>query len=750
MESMSLRRSDLRWSLLAGVALLIPAVASAQSTPSIREQPTTTTDADQDTAGTIKTARTADGAIIVTARNYVPQGAQAANKTNIPLIETPQSVSVVTRDQIDLLNFTDAQQAVRYTAGVFGENYGPDLRFDFFTVRGFTPKQYIDGLAAPISTTIYSVGLDLYAFQSLELLKGPASVLYGNAPPGGIYNETSRRAADELGGELNLKYGSYGYKQVSGTITGPLAHGFDARLTGLYLDRHAEVEHVRDRRALIAPTATWTIGSNTKLTGLAYYQNDHIRGGGPGFLPVQGTLLPNPNGKLSHRTNLESPDYLYRRNQWGVGYDFLHRFGAATFRSNAKWSRYKEATPYGAYDSGGFVNTTNPALPNYFRDVTISNFTYRERVNSFAIDNRVEGTFDTGAIRNKFLVGVDYRNVRNAADFGFDFGIATVNAYDPVWPARAASDFGYPTRYNHQRLKQTGTYAQDQLKIGNFYLLAGARYDWVRSRYLDPFTAVTAPAGTNRTRAEKFTYRVGGSYVTRSGLAPYISYSTSFEPQIGVDGTTSKAFKPSTGKQVEGGVKYDGRALSPNVRVFATAALFDIKQTNVVSTTPSVSPVFGTQSGKVEVYGGELEFVARIRNQLSFNGSYSYNHSRVLESNTAAEIGQPLPTTPKHKASLFGDYSFQNGALAGFGLGGGVRYTSKSAGSLPGPFNPVVYYGQAATLFDAILHYDAPHYRVSLNGSNIFDKRYVARCSGPAGCVYGSGRQILLTLTGRF
>ena len=159
--------------------------------------------------GSIETVRTGSGDIIVTAPRYVP-GAAFANKSNIPLIETPQSVSVITRDQIDLLNFVDAQQAVRYTSGVFGENYGPDLRFDFFTVRGFTPKQYIDGLAVPVSTTIYSSGLDLYAFDTFELLKGPASVLYGSAPPGGIYNETSRRPSRTFDGEVQAKVGNDG------------------------------------------------------------------------------------------------------------------------------------------------------------------------------------------------------------------------------------------------------------------------------------------------------------------------------------------------------------------------------------------------------------------------------------------------------------------------------------------------------------------------------------------------------------
>ena len=746
-DKISTRRNSVRAALIASSMFTFTGTAFAQAAPPPPTPPAPAqADATQSDSSNVQTTRNDQGDVIVVARNFVP-GATTANKTDIPLIETPQSVSVITRDQIDLLNFVDAQQAVRYTAGVFGENYGPDLRFDFFTVRGFTPKQYIDGLAAPISTTIYSVGVDLYAFQSLELLKGPASVLYGNAPPGGIYNETSRRASSQTSGEFNLKYGSDDYRELSTTFTGAVADGLNARFTGLYLDRNAEVDHVDAKRLLASPTVTWKIDSRTQLTGLLYYQWDKIVGGGPGFLPIQGTLLPNPNGMIPRNTNLDNPNDVYERHQYGVGYDFSHEFSdALTFHSNIKWSHYREETPIGIYDASGFLNTTNPAdTATYYRQVGLSNFTYREQVASFAADNRLDATVNTGSVRQKLLVGVDYRNVRNLAAYGFA-GAETVDAYHPVFNPNPDVTLGYPSAYNNETVKQTGVYAQDQIKLGQLYVTLGARYDWLRLNYFD------APTDTKQ---EKFTWRAGASYVTDSGFAPYISYATSFEPVLGST-ATGQPFKPSAGKQWEGGIKYDARGLSPDVKLFATAAVFDIKQSNVVSTAPSITPVSGTQSGLVEVYGGELEFVARIHNQLSFNGSYSYNHSKVLESNYLGEIGQPLPVTPKHKASLFADYTFQKGTLGGFGIGAGVRYTSGSAGALPSPYvvdaagNPIVYYGQAATLFDAIVHYDAPHFRIAVNGSNIFDHSYVARCSGPAGCVYGAGRQIIATVTAKF
>lgn len=734
--------------LLSSVALVIPASAHAQAAPPPAPQPSADgSQTDQNVGQTVQTTRTESGEIIVTARHFVPEGTQTATKSDIPLIQVPQSISVVTRDQIDLLNFIDAQQAVRYTSGVFGENYGPDPRYDFITVRGFTPKQYIDGLAVPATTTISSVGVDLYAFQSLDILKGPASVLYGAAPPGGILNEVSRRALPVFGGEAEIKAGSHSFYEGATTITGPLAPFLDARITALYRDSKGEIEFQHNKRLLLSPTATLKLGSNTKLTGLFYYQHDHNLGGNGGFLPLYGTLLPSPTGlHISRSINLDDPKTEFRRNQWAGGYDFEHRFShAIAFHSNTKWSDYDEKTPIGLYSGGGFVNTTDPTMPSYYRTLQQYNFTYAERVRSFATDNRFDAKLQSGNVTQEVVAGLDYRNVRNKAAFNFGFA-GQVDAFNPVYNPAFEQAIGYPFSYNDQRLKQTGLYGQDQVGIDHkLFVTVGARNDWVDVKSF----------GTVQ-KEHKFTYRGGVNYVSSMGLAPYISYSTSFEPVLGTDSVTKQRFKPTSVKQWEGGVKYDARGLPSNIKLFATAALFDIKEKNFVVAQVGPTPISGTQAGAVEVKGLELELVSRINQQLSINASYSYNHSEVTSNpNAPGDVGFPLPTTPKNKLSLFADYTARRGMLAGFGGGLGVRYNSASAGSLPSgtfpavPIGPTVVTGKA-TLFDAILHYDAPHFRIALNASNLFDKNYIARCTGLYGCVYGAGRQVIATLTGKF
>lgn len=710
-----------RLALLGGAALFASGTADAQDVPA--------TPADD--GASLKTTRSAEGDITVIAPNYVPEGALTASKSDIPLIETPQSISVITRDQIDLLSFVDAQQAVRYTAGVFGENYGPDPRYDFVTVRGFTPKQYIDGLAVPATTTISAVGVDLYAFQSLDILKGPSSVLYGAAPPGGILNETSRRASSQFGGEALVKGGTNDFAQFATTVTGPVTSFLDVRATVLYRDSKGDIDFQRNKRLLASPTATFKLGDSTKLTGLLYYQYDKNKGGSGGFLPAYGTLLPSPTGlKIDRSNNLDSPGTLFERRQTGVGFDLEHKFGAGlTFHSNTKWSHYREETPTGIYSGGGFINTTNAADPSYYRTLQQYNFSYAETVSSFTTDNRLEAKLASGAVMQKFLAGIDYRKVANKSAFNFIFA-GRLDAFNPVYDKNVDQNIGFPFAFNNQGLKQTGIYAQDQLNVGKLFVTASGRYDWV---------SVTNNATGVTQKDHKFTYRVGANYVTDSGIAPYVSYATSFEPVLGTDSIRLTPFVPTQSRQFEGGVKLDARGLPSDVKLFATIAAFDIREKNFVVAQVGATPIGGTQGGEVEVYGAELELVARIREQLSINGSYSYNHSEIKSSaNAAADVGFPLPTTPKHKASIFADYTFQRGALAGFGFGGGLRYNSKSAGALPSTTDLYIDTGEA-TLFDAIVHYDAPRYRIAVNGSNLADKNYIARCTGLYGCVYAAG-----------
>jgi len=658
--------------------------------------------------------------VVVRAPHYVPSSNSAATKLDIPLIETPQAITVIPRDQIDLLNWDDMEQAVRYTSGVVGENFGPDERYDWLTLRGFNPIQYVDGLQAPVGS-VTNVGLDLYGFQSMEVLKGPASVLYGQTPPGGIVNLTSRRPERDAGGEFDVQYGSFDHKQVAGDMTGPIGDISSYRLTALYRDRETQMDFVESERLYVAPAFTFDFSTRTRLTLLGYFQQDDIKNDGGGFLPAQGVSLPNPFGEVPIGRNLGEPGYnRYERDHYGVGYDFVHEFSdAVTLRQNLKYSN-AEVEMHSVYGGG---------LQEDLRTVNRNVFDFNEDVDSLAVDTRAELRFGDD-VTHTVLAGVDYRDYENVSEFTFGFWAApTLDLFEPVYGVGTIPSLPY-FPFTNQQQEQIGAYLQDQIRFDRLIFTLSARNDWVD----------TENPGQSKSDSE-FTYRAGVNYLFDSGLAPYAAYATSFQPTPGAT-FEGDPFDPTSGEQFEVGIKYEPKGMPDGVNAFMTLAAYELTQEDVLTPDPDPDHLFfNVQAGEVEVKGIELEGVARFNERLSLNGSYSYTDSEVTKSN-GPDLGKRLTMVPEQKFSLLVDYTFQTGALAGFGFGAGVRYQSDSYGDGANEWrNPSV------TLYDAILHYDRAGWRFAVNGSNLTDKEYVSRCSSIVDCFYGLRRVVTASVT---
>lgn len=667
--------------------------------------------------------------IIVIAPNYVSTGSRSATKSDAPLVEIPQSVTVISRDQIDLLHWTSLQQSVRYTAGAIGENFGPDERYDWITVRGFNPVQYVDGLQAPVGS-VSNVGTDLYGFEAIDILKGPSSVLYGQAPPGGIVNMRSRRPEDQFRGEIGGQYGSFDHMQVNVDITGPLTDSLAGRITALYRDRGTQVDFMDSERLYVAPALTVTFTPDTAVTLLAYLQQDRIENPSTGFLPAFGTALPNPFGKVPVGRNLGEPGVnFYDRDQYGVGYDFAHHFNDAfSLQQNVKY--FSSETESRAIYGVGLVDDDFDGVPDDFRTVQRSDFPFDEDVASFNVDTRGHLDFRTGNLEHALLVGIDYRRYEIESQFAFA-GAPTIDLFEPVYGAAVSDPTYFP--FADQVQRQTGIYVQDQVRAGRLVLTASARHDEVSSR--NP---------GSKTSDSELSYRAGLNYVFDSGVAPYIQAARSFQPVSGAD-FDGNAFDPTKGEQVEAGIKYDGRNLSRDWKLFASAAVYDLTQENVLTPDPDPDrPFFSVQTGEVEVQGLELEVVARYRDRFSINASYGYTDSEVTKSN-GPDLGQLLPMVPKQMGSLLLDYTLPTGRLAGLGAGLGARYYGKTFGD---PAN--AWENEAVTLFDATLHYNLDVWRFALNANNLTDKIYVARCSSAADCFYGTRRVVTASVTRSF
>ncbi|HEV7351709.1 MAG TPA: TonB-dependent siderophore receptor [Brevundimonas sp.] len=669
--------------------------------------------------------------VVVTAPQYVSTAGRSATKSEALLVETPQSISVISRDQIDLLGWTSLMQAVRYTSGITSENYGPDERYDWLTLRGFNPVQYVDGLQAAAGSVV-NLGTDLYGFESVEVLKGPSSGLYGQTPPGGLVNLTSRRPQRVFGGELGVMVGNQAQRQVAGDVTGPLTAQVSARLTALVRDRETQLDGVESERTYIAPALTATLGARTELTLLGYWQDDLVTGDGGGFLPAQGVVLPNPLGRVPTGTNLGEPDFSrFDREQSAFGYDLRHSLSAGwSLQQNLKVFTLEsfQSGPYGT----GLLDADFDGVPDDYRTVTRSQFAYLEDADILAVDTRLAGRVMTGALRHDLTIGLDYRDTdsRQASFFG---AAPSIDLFNPQYGATIVE--GPLFTFLDQTQTQTGLYVQDQIRTGGWVATVGLRQDWLE---------IEDRLGAGDRDLDQLTGRAGLNYVFASGVAPYVAYSTSFQPVAGAD-FDGNLFDPSEGEQWEAGIKYDGRNLAPGIDLFASAAVYALTQTNVLTPDPTPGrPFFSVQTGEVEVRGLELEATARIDERISLNASYAFTDSEVTRSN-GADLGKQLTVTPEHKASLFADYTFQTGALAGLGAGLGVRYMGESFGDGANQWRT-----PGSTLWDAVIHYDLADWRVQATASNLFDQTYLSRCTSSVQCFYGSRGLYAVSLTRRF
>ncbi len=664
---------------------------------------------------------------------YVATQSTTATKTDTPLIETPQSISVVTSDQMKAQGSPqNISQALRYTPGIAGELYGQDARGIFFQIRGFANGNdsifYRDGLSMRGSSFSSFMNLDPYGSERLEVARGPASLLYGQGEPSGIINYVSKRPLEKPFHEIEGVFGNYNHFQGQFDLSGPAnaEKTLFYRLTGLVRDNDSQVDFVGQNRIFLAPAFTWKPNADTTLTVLSSFQRDR-NGWDIQFYPARGTLWSNPNGHIPSSRFLGEPGFdAYEPIQYSTGYAFEHRASNVwTFRQNFRYAGFQNNNQSGVFGNGGAGFGLQPDNMTYVRYGDFA----QSQMHSLAVDNQAEAKFVTGPLRHTLLLGLD-QQYYNFHDFGRSVdGAAPIDIFNPDYGTSALT-LGRRYQDTYQTQVQTGLYFQDQIKLDRWVLSFGLRYDMART-ISDDYVGT----GTSATQSDAaLTGRAGLLYLFDNGFAPYASYATSFLPQLGT-GADLRPFKPETGEQFEVGIKYQ----PPGMNAFITVAAFDLTRQNVLTMDPN-NPNFMMAAGEIRSRGIEVEATASLGSGWNLKAAYTYLDTVFTESNDGIAGNTPY-AIPRHQFAAWADHTFKSGPLAGFGAGAGVRAKSETFGNDKNTFEV-----PGVVLFDAGLHYDWKQFRLALNVRNLLDEEYVASCYDVRfGCFYGERRKVLLS-----
>ena len=654
-----------------------------------------------------------------------------ALKVDTPEVETPRAISTVSAEELETRGVNKYDETFQYRSGVVSQPYGEDNNTDWFFLRGFSAESatYQDGLRLFRTGGYFWWMNETFGVERVDLLKGPASILYGEAPPGGVINAISKRPTSEPQGTLEIEAGNQQHRQVGIDVSGPVAERDDMRyrMVGLYRDGEGELNGSEKERYYFAPSLEMDVSDDTTVTFLASVQKDE---GVPttGFFPALGTLNDSPFGQIDPETNLGQPDYdRLDQRQVGIGYELEHQINDTwEFQQNARYTHLD-------------LELRN-VYPNSFvtppRSISRGVIDRDGEYDAFNIDNRLIARTYTDNTENTLLVGAGYQelnlNYTNRDSFRtlgdgstFFANVDTVDLYNPDYAAFTAPDTGDPTQHDVDR-RQFGIYVQDQLRVADKWVfLEGARYDSVDSS--DDFSDVTGSSSQGYDD-EQLSLTAGAMYLGDNGISPYLSYSESFTPVAGI-GPNGASYEPLEGSQLEAGVK-----IAPfNVDGYVTVAVFDVEEDNtLISTSAPVQE----QAGERRSQGVEIEGVGYLTDDLQLTAAYTYTDARYDISDSQQD--ERVPLVPFHMASAWLDYDMSS-SLPGLSVGAGVRYIGETS---PSPGSGINRDVPSTTLYDAMASYDInDSWTAQVNVNNITDEEYVSGCDFY--CYYGASRSVI-------
>lgn len=659
-----------------------------------------------------------------------------ATKTALEPGETPQSISVLDQQVLEMRDADSVATALRYVPGVNTELRGGAVgRLDLFSIRGFINYQnYYDGLQLLYNDWNLQPQIDLKAVEQVEVFRGPTSTLYGAMPPGGMVNLIGKQPATGSFNKIELASGSRNLAEASIESRGQLGDSnLSYSLVGLTRTRDGQAETSEEERHMIAPSLDWQVSEDTLINFNLYYQKDPAMGIYT-TLPASGLFLPNPNGELPKDAFSGDANWNeFDKEVLLAGYKVNHNI-------NDSWNflqnfRYTDAEAFQ-------TNTYGTGLAADGRTLSRQAYLTDEATTGFTIDNQFSGRFQTGMARHNLLLGVDYLSLDSDViyeDTSFGSGAPAIDLYDPDYYQISRStiditDTAYSSDFTIRK-KQLGLYLQDQIELGRFVVIGGVRWDDFTGEEQGQQYGASID---RKLEQDNLSTRAGLMYQAASGISPYLNYAESFEPQTGSD-RNGNEFDPSTGEQWELGAKYQ----SSDRRTSINLALYQITKENVPTRDPNGGPYDKIQAGEVRSRGVELEARAQPLDSLLMTLSYTVQDVEVTRDNTGLE-GQTPVWVPEQLMSVWADYGFYQGPLDGLVAGIGARYIGEAE------YNAATNEGKVpdATLVDIALRYNLGRVASSLRGTelglsvnNLTDERYYS-CFDSSNCWFGEERTV--------
>ena len=658
---------------------------------------------------------------------YVAKRTTAGTKTDTALVEVPQTVSVVTSDEIKDRNSKTLSEVTKYSPGVLSDLYGADPRgFDKLYMRGFTNYQsgdFRDGLRmASAGFAVYAT--EPYGLERVDILKGANASIYGQGDAGGVVNRVTKRPDADQQQEIVAEAGSWNHFQGAFDIGGAATEDESVlfRVNGVVRDANGEYEFLngeeqKNNRIYLAPSITYQPNSDTSLTVLSDYLFDD-RSASYALVTLDGTN----HGFLSGEPGFDE----FENQQFSVTSILDHRV-------NDTW-KLNQKTNYTSIDTQtlGVVGLGQSGSTIYRRAYMADN-----HVQSLAVDNYAEGKFGGGDFEQTVLVGADFGYSFNDYKYMQSYPADTIDLNNPAITGATSyslspSSTGTTTTDYEQTTKQFGLYAQDQIRLDEKWLVTlGGRYSYVENDF------DFEPTGfSTKQEDDAFTGRVALSYLFENGVSPYVSYSEGFAPTSGTD-SSGNVFDPEESEQYEVGVKYQ----PVGTDALVTASVYQLTKENALATDPSNSS-FKVQTDEVRSRGFEFEAKAGLGGGWDITAAYAYTDSEIIKS-VDGNAGNEGTWVPTNTASSWLNYTFTEGQFDGLRVGVGARYVGS------------YYVNQTNTLkidsyalMDMGIDYAVTeNITLGVNATNLLDKEYVTTCDVSSVCYAGDGRKVYANLT---